>query len=274
MNKTPEEFFQEQEFQAEPQEQEEGFTEAERAFIEKYVGLEETDILEKLGIDAPAEATSVPIPDAVQELAPEPESAPDRAPEPEPAPEPEVEAGAEEVVAPATGVELATEEEAPLERELQQRDDIQLVSFYVGKHEYTLPIQAVQEVVRVVKPTQVPEAPPHMAGLVNLRGRVTPVIRMDVLLGVERDQDAVDREAAGETVDKFIIVCRKKGLQVGLLVREVATMYRVPQERIEWNIESKIGGNIEFVTALMRRGDDTLVGILSMDRIVEKLLKR
>ncbi len=272
MNKTPEEFFQEQEFQAEPQEQEEGFTEAERAFIEKYVGLEETDILEKLGIDAPAEATSVPIP----ELEPEPESAlePEPEPAPEPAPEPEIEAKAEEVVAPATGVELAPEEEVPLERELQQRDDIQLVSFYVGKHEYTLPIQAVQEVVRVVKPTQVPEAPPHMAGLVNLRGRVTPVIRMDVLLGVERDKDAVDREAAGETVDKFIIVCRKKGLQVGLLVREVATMYRVPQERIEWNIESKIGGNIEFVTALMRRGDDTLVGILSMDRIVEKLLKR
>jgi purine-binding chemotaxis protein CheW len=272
MSKTPEEFFQDQEFQAEPREQEEGFTEAERAFIEKYMGLEEADILEKLGIDAPAEATSVPLPDAGQELSPEPEPAPEPVPEPEPAPE--MEAGAEEVVAPATGVELAPEEEVPLERELQQCDDIQLVSLYVGKHEYTLPIQAVQEVVRVIKPTQVPEAPPHMAGLVNLRGRVTPVIRMDVLLGVERDQDTLDREAAGETMDKFIIICRKKGLQVGLLVREVATMYRVTQDRIEWNIESKIGGNIELVTALLRREDDSLVGILSVDRVVEKLLKR
>ncbi len=272
MSKTPEEYFQEQEFQAEPQVQEEGLTEAERAFIEKYVGLEDADILEKLGIDAPAEATSVPIPEPV--LEPEPEIEP--APEPIPEPEPEVEAAvhAEGIAAPEAAEALVPLEEVPLERQLQKRDDLQLVSFFVARNEYTMPIQAVQEVVRAIKPTQVPEAPSHLAGLVNLRGRVTPVIRLDVLLGIERAEEERERIAAGETVDKFIIVCRKRGLQVGLLVREVATMYRVSQDRIEWNIESIMGGNIEYVTALMRREDDILVGILSIDRIVEKLLKR
>ena len=52
MTKTPEEYFQEQEFEVEAQPVEQTLTEAERAFIEKYVGLEEPDLLEKLGIDA------------------------------------------------------------------------------------------------------------------------------------------------------------------------------------------------------------------------------
>ena len=57
-------------------------------------------------------------------------------------------------------------------------------------------------------------------------------------------------------------------------MREVATMYRVSPSRIEWNIESKLGGNIEFVTALLRRDDEILVGILSIDKLVEQILQR
>lgn len=162
----------------------------------------------------------------------------------------------------------AEPEAVPLDVELRERAELQLVSCYVGHQEYTVPIDAVQEVVRAVKPAQVPQAPSFVAGLVNLRGRVTPLVRLDVLLGLKRAEEETEAE------DRFIIVCRRKGLQVGFLVRNVATMYRVEQRRIEWNLESRLGGTVELVTALMRKPDDSLVGILSIDRIVDRLLKR
>lgn len=386
MTKTPEEYFQEQEFQPEPDTGAEGFTEAEKAFLEKYLGLEEPGILEKLGIDAPVETSTVPVPAAQEEtsaeafepVAQDPGPAPEEALEQaleqapeiqdfsEPADELEqaaqtqepteaqdadrelqdLEAVAEEDVPdvidqaidealagaseeleptaepeqelqPAESLEaeqepqlaaehakpeeqelqseneplaqdqqepedlavvsealetLPQEEEQELEDRLRQQNHLQLVSFYVGRHEYTLPIEAVQEVVRAVKPAKVPEAPDYLAGLVNLRGRVTPLVRPDVLLGVERGQSADQDHDDGE--DHFIIVCSQGGLQVGLLVRRVATMYHVKQSDIEWNIESRLGGAVELVTALMRRQDDSLVGIVSIDRLVQRLLKR
>lgn len=310
MSKTPEEYFQDQEFQPQPEEREEQFTDAEKAFLEKYLGLEEPGILEKLGIDAPVEPRQVPVP--VEKPAD-----PERFPGPEPGPQPEealeealealqqeAEVAAdsademEEQAADTAAEEAAAEEQAldaespshdegleqrpesetavpekELEDILRQQESLQLVSFYVGHQEYTLPIEAVQEVVRAVKPTKVPEAPEYMAGMVNLRGRVTPLVRLDVMLGVERGKTGKDgEEDDGE--DRFILVCIQGGLQVGLLVRRVATMYRVAQSSIEWNIESRLGGAVELVTALFRRDDDSLVGILSIDRVVERLLKR
>lgn len=301
MTKTPEEYFQEQEFRSEPATREDSFTEAEKAFLEKYLGLEEPDILEKLGIEAPVEPRSVSVPEpevapeSEPEATPEPAAVDEVSEAPEVVEQPEKTAAEVEPVAavqeatPATGEEEDTgEDEAteaaveglaekePTDSDLQLRDSLQLVSFMVRHQEYTLPIDAVQEVVRAVKPTQVPEAPSYMAGLVNLRGRVTPLVKLDALLGIEQGKKLVTEEGQPDDgEDKFIVVCRKKGLQVGLQVRQVTTMYRISQEKIEWNIESRLGGTQEqLVTALMRKDDDTLVGILSIDKIVERIMTR
>ena len=238
MSKTPEEYFQEQEFQAEPAVQEELFTEAERAFIEKYVGLEEADILEKLGIDAPVETTAVPMPEP--EPAPEPEPEYESEYEPEEEPEEELEEPVSEVVSgedttPESSLDTAPEEEVPLERKLQQQDELQLVSFFVGKYEYTMPIEAVQEVVRSIRPTQVPEAPEHLAGLVNLRGRVTPLVRLDELLGIERGVRGASPGRSGRDGGQVHHRLQKEGVAGGAAgARGRDHVPRVPQQdRVE-----------------------------------------
>jgi purine-binding chemotaxis protein CheW len=291
MSKTPEEYFQNAEFSTEPDEATE-FTQAERAFLEKYLGIEEEDILEKLGIDAPVEAESVPLveeepePEAEAEAAPpepEPEAAP---PEPEAEaapPEPEPEAAppqpeelvqeaareaVEEVGRPeeaAEAVEEEAEAEPTLDAELRSAAELQLVSFYIGEQEYTTPIQSVQEVVRYVEPTKLPETPSYLAGIVNLRGRVTPVLYLREMLKIPQQ---------AEHGERFIIVCHSRGMQVGLLVDKVATMYRVRQDKIEWNIESRLGGDVEFVTALMKKDEDELVGVVSAEKIIDKVVAK
>ena len=54
--------------------------------------------------------------------------------------------------------------------------ELQFVGFRVGEQSYALPIAAVREIVRVPHITPVPQSPEHIAGVMNLRGRIVPVV--------------------------------------------------------------------------------------------------
>ncbi len=69
------------------------------------------------------------------------------------------------------------------------------------------------------------------------------------------------------------MVVRRKGLQLGLMIDTVKTMYRVDQKGIEWGVETSLGANVEFVAGLMKSEHGKLVGVISIDRIVDKVLR-
>jgi purine-binding chemotaxis protein CheW len=76
----------------------------------------------------------------------------------------------------------------------------------------------------------------------------------------------------GDEKDKFIIIARHRGLQVGLMMHQVATMYRPSQENIEWGVESHVGADAQFVLGLLKQ-DDRIISILSIDRLVESVIR-
>ena len=114
-----------------------------------------------------------------------------------------------------------------------------------------------------MSPTRLPAAPHFVAGIVNLRGRVTPLVHLCDLLGSECNQK-------GE--EQFIVVCRRHGLQLGLIIDRVHTMYRTAQESVDWAIESHLGVSNDVISGLMKSGDK-LIGIISVDRIVDSVLQ-
>lgn len=150
-----------------------------------------------------------------------------------------------------------------LEESLMSAGEIRLVSFYVSDQLFAVPIMLVQEVLRAVPATKLPAAPPFLAGVTNLRGRVTPLVDLAYLLGVAQSPD---------DEDKFLIVCRMRGLQIGLLVRAIDTMYRPSKSDIEWNIEARVGVNADLMSGLLKEGD-RLIKILSVSRLFTKVLK-
>lgn len=295
MSKSPEEYFLDEELSPEERTEEVTFSETERAFLEKYLGLER-DILDRLGIEEAAEPQAVelsevePPPPLEQTAPPEEEAGPtehmpgqavlvDEEEEAEPAPEVEavheegVEPAIEDAVAEAPRAEPAVgelaEAEPSLDDEIRSQEEIQLVSFFLADQEFTIPINAVQEVVRYMEPTAVPESHDYLAGIVNMRGRVTPVLRLSVILG-KKDPPATEQKEVEDDKRRFFIVCRKADVQVALLVERVHTMYRVPQSAIEWNIEQSMGADVDIVRGLLRSGDG-LVGIVSLERMLEKV---
>lgn len=150
-----------------------------------------------------------------------------------------------------------------LHDELKSESTIQMVSFYLDSQIYTIPIAAVQEVIRFMPPTLLPMAPPYVAGVINLRGRVTPLLYLDQL---------VTNSVRGHGEEMFIIICTRKGLQVGLIIDKVHSMYFVRQEQLIWNIESQIGATAEYLCGLVDI-DDKIFGIVSIDMIVDQVLQ-
>ncbi|MDO9631314.1 MAG: chemotaxis protein CheW, partial [Humidesulfovibrio sp.] len=78
---------------------------------------------------------------------------------------------------------------------MRNQKDIRLVSFTLMGREFALPITVIQEVIRFVKPTKLPAAPYFITGIINLRGRVTPLVSLRLIMGIPGDQE-----------DRFIVI--------------------------------------------------------------------
>src|SRR3954447_17279023 len=88
---------------------------------------------------------------------------------------------------------------------------LQLVSFHVGGEEFGLDILRVQEIIRVQQLTRVPNSPDFVEGVINLRGKVIPVIALRKRFGLEiLAQDKQTRIVVGEI--KSTVLCFFVGL--------------------------------------------------------------
>lgn len=210
-------------------------TGSERAFLEKYVGAGWENTPAGKALERPVLAEQV-LGGGLETQAPE--AVPDDAPP------------------------VALSGEA-LEASLMAEEELRLVSFHVSDQVFAVPIMLVQEVLRAVPATKLPSAPPFLAGVTNLRGRVTPLVDLARLLGIPVGQDHED---------KFLIVCRVHDMQIGLLVRAIDTMYKAPRGDIEWNIEAQVGVSADLMAGLLK-ADDRLIKILSVNRLFQKVLK-
>lgn len=143
---------------------------------------------------------------------------------------------------------------------LKAMDTIQLVGFLVNGREFTVPTLVVQEVIRFEQPIPLPQSTPMVAGIMNLRGTVTPMVKTHEMLGAEPSEDP-----------GFIVVCKRDGLQFGLIIDKLKTMYNCKQEQVEWNVEAHLGVSADTVVGLMK-SDQELIGILSVDRVKQNLL--
>lgn len=115
------------------------------------------------------------------------------------------------------------EETAEFEEDLD--DDEQVVVFRLDKEEFGVPINSVQEIVRVPDELiHVPKAPPFVEGVINLRGSVLPVIDLRLRLGLPR----VER-SDGQRIMVFLIA----DVRTGFIVDQVAEVLKIPKAVIE-----------------------------------------
>ena len=108
--------------------------------------------------------------------------------------------------------------------EVRAETDHRFVVFRVGQDMFGLPIEAVDEIVRL--PTaiaRVPNAPTFVAGVINLRGKALPVID-------QRVRFAAENSVSGKT--PRVIVLTIEGMQAGFIVDAVSEIVSVPGSAI------------------------------------------
>jgi purine-binding chemotaxis protein CheW len=101
----------------------------------------------------------------------------------------------------------------------------QLVCFRLGDEEYGLDIQKVHEINRLVNITKIPQAPVFVEGVINLRGKIIPIIDLRKRFGFEalKVRDKENR----------IIVIEAHGSTVGMIVDAVTEVLRLQESQIE-----------------------------------------
>ncbi|MDF2820855.1 MAG: CheW protein [Clostridiales bacterium] len=117
--------------------------------------------------------------------------------------------------------------------DIYEQEDTQkgkFLTFILGKEVYGLEIKYVTEIIGIQEITEVPELPEYIRGIINLRGKIIPV--MDVRLRFKKP----NREYNDRTC---IIVVEVKDVSVGLIVDAVAEVIAIQEQDIvpppEWN---------------------------------------
>ncbi len=125
-------------------------------------------------------------------------------------------------------------------------------------------ILKVQEIVRSMEMTRVPSAPDFVEGVVNLRGRVIPIIDMRKRFGLERkEHDSRTR----------IIVIDMNGVVTGFVVDSVSEVLRLPRNTIEPPPPVVAGIESEYISGVGKLEDRLLI-LLDMDSLLSSKEQR
>jgi purine-binding chemotaxis protein CheW len=130
-----------------------------------------------------------------------------------------------------------------------------LVTFNLGKEEYGVAIESVQEIIRATDITPVPGAPAHVRGVINLRGKIIPVI--DV-----RKRFALPEIADGDA--QRIVVVELGDKRLGMLVDSVSQVIKISAGVVETLPEEATTLNENYIKGVGKL-DNRLIIILNLN---------
>ncbi|HKL19357.1 MAG TPA: chemotaxis protein CheW [Halalkalibaculum sp.] len=115
------------------------------------------------------------------------------------------------------------------------------LSFFLGKEEYAIEILKVQEIIGVMPITPVPKMPGYIRGVLNLRGKIVPVMNLRLRF---------DLSAIEDTAETCVIVVNEGGYQMGVLVDKVSEVADIETAQIEDVPSFGITGNSEYLAGI------------------------
>jgi len=146
------------------------------------------------------------------------------------------------------------------EKETAQHNMLQLVSFKLREEEFAVDILQVQEIIRLQEITNVPNAPAFVEGVINLRGRVIPIIDLRKRFALE----SVDHSKSTR-----IIVVMIDNVNVGLIVDEVSEVLRIPEDTVEPPPPIVAGIESDYIKGVGKLEDRLLI-LLDLGKILSQ----
>lgn len=135
---------------------------------------------------------------------------------------------------------------------------LQLVTFIVGKEEFAVDIILVHEIIRMIQITKVPNSPEFVDGVINLRGRIIPVINLRYKLGLKNKE--TDKNTR-------IIVVEVNNNTIGFIVDSVREVLRIPESITEAPPELSTNVKSNFIKSVGKL-DDRLIILVDIKKII------
>lgn len=134
---------------------------------------------------------------------------------------------------------------------------LQLVTFKLENEEFGVDILKVQEINKMMNITRIPNAPPFIEGVINLRGKIIPIIDLRKRLGFHN-----------RVFDKStrIIVVELDGLVLGFIVDSVSEVLRIPGNTIEPPPSIVAGIESDYIEGVGKLNDRLLI-LLELKKI-------
>jgi purine-binding chemotaxis protein CheW len=136
------------------------------------------------------------------------------------------------------------------------------LTFVVGREEYGLPVLKVREIIKVMDITHVPQVPDHVLGVINLRGKVIPVIDLRRKFGCP----------AQDHTERTCIIVAEVGLasatvMMGVVVDSVSEVLNVAASEIDDTPDFGGQGTADYLLGLAKvKG--TVKILLDLDRVL------
>ncbi len=134
-----------------------------------------------------------------------------------------------------------------------------LLTFLLDSREYGIQILEAREVVGMQNIDPVPRTPVFMKGVINLRGKIVPVIDLRLKFGMpQREYDK----------DNCIIVVDLSGIFTGIIVDQLAGVITIDKEHYEQ--APKLGNNIsaEFVAGMVKLNERVII-VLEIEKVLD-----
>lgn len=133
---------------------------------------------------------------------------------------------------------------------------LHLVTFQLGREEYGVEIASVQEIIRATDITPVPGAPSHVRGVINLRGKIIPVVDL-------RKRFSLTNIESSDAMRIIVVELGQK--RIGMLVDSVSQVIKVPLSVVEEMPEEATSVDANFIRGVGKL-DSRLIIILDLNR--------
>jgi purine-binding chemotaxis protein CheW len=142
----------------------------------------------------------------------------------------------------------------------EQGDDVrQLVVFELANEVYGINIGTVREIIRMQTVTYVPDSPDFVEGVINLRGRVIPVVDLRKRFGLP---------VSDATNESRVLVVDISGDDIGVIVDAVTEVQRISEDSIEPTTTLVTTENSYYIEGIAKV-DDQLLILLDLDRALD-----
>lgn len=132
------------------------------------------------------------------------------------------------------------------------------LTFFLSTEEYGIEILKVQEIIGVMNITPIPRTPAFIKGVINLRGRIIPIVDLRLKLSMEE---------AKHTEETCFIVVKAHDMHMGVVVDKVSEVLDIAGENVEDAPSMGEDINTDYILGIGKAGDKVKM-LLDIDKVL------